>query len=149
MNKAYELRLYDTPLVSFTLQERAYGGFDAEILKVYDGVSALLTGCGGFRRGNVRGIDREIRCTLATVMSGITQSHFNGTTGCGIAEVVQVTNSESVSGTGVVAVRATAFLADAGTLFDLRFRQIVEVDNTLGRVGNVYTGTRHNGIIVN
>ncbi|MCL2671590.1 MAG: XRE family transcriptional regulator [Clostridiales bacterium] len=42
MNKAYELRLYDTPLVSFTLQERAYGGFDAEILKVYDGVSALL-----------------------------------------------------------------------------------------------------------
>jgi len=42
MDNVYELRLYDTPLLSFTLQEREYGGLDAQIRKVHSSQKALF-----------------------------------------------------------------------------------------------------------
>jgi hypothetical protein len=86
-----------------------------------------------------------MQVTFTTIVSGIVQFDFNGTTGRRITEVVQVANAKSVSSAETTTVRATAFLADEGTLLKLRLRKIMGMDNTFGRVGNILTGTRHGG----
>jgi hypothetical protein len=56
--------------------------------------------------------------------------------------------AKGVSGAGMIAVRATAFFADIGTISDLRLGQVVGIDNTFSGVGNILTGTGHGGFLL-
>jgi len=117
------------------LNDEANGKFDHRIRVI------------GFRGCNVRGVDGKMVVTFAAVMFGIVQHDFDGTTGDGIAEVMELPFSQGVPGAEAVALGTPAFLADAGTAFELGERQIVGIDDSFGRVGNVGTGTRHAGIL--
>jgi hypothetical protein len=56
--------------------------------------------------------------------------------------------AKGVSSTGVIAVRAAAFFADKGTLFERRWGQVMGIDNTFGGIGNVGTGTGHSRFFI-
>ena len=101
----------------------------------------------GLRWSNVRRVNREMRLTFATIMFGIVQDGFGGTTGRRVAEVVELSLAKGVSRAGMLAVGASAFFADAGTFFERRFWQIIGIDNTFGGVGDVWTGSGHGGFL--
>ena len=84
------------------------------------------------RWGDVRRVDREMCFTFATIMFGIVQNSFGGTTGRRIAEVVELSLAKCVASAGVLAVGASAFFADAGTFLERWFWQISGIDNSFG-----------------
>ena len=99
----------------------------------------------GFRWSNVGCVDGEVFFALATIMFGIVQNGFDGTTGRRISKVMELSVAKCVSSAGVIAVRAPAFFAGTGTLFVRRFGQVCGIDNTFGGVGNILTRAGHSG----
>jgi hypothetical protein len=53
-----------------------------------------------------------------------------------------------MSSAETIAVRTSTFFANAGTLSELRFREIIGIDNTFSGVGNVLTGSGHGGFLL-
>jgi len=80
--------------------------------KVDDSIRVL-----GLRRSNMRCVDGEMVFAFATVMSGVSQLDFNRLTGRRIAEVVQVSDFESVTAAEPFAEGATAFLCGRESVF--------------------------------
>jgi hypothetical protein len=100
-------------------------------------------GVGGFGRGEVGRVDGKEGLTFTTVMNGITQNDFDGATGKAIAEVMQQTLSDNVLSGEILAVRTSTFVADTRAMLCLGGRQIGRIDDSFGRVGNIFTGTGH------
>ena len=101
------------PEVSTRLSEGQAVVNDESDGKVDDRIRVL-----GLRRSNVRCVDGGMVFAFATVMSGVSQWDINRLTGRRIAEVVQVSDIESVTAAETIAEWATAFFADVRAFFD-------------------------------
>lgn len=102
----------------------------------------------GMRCDDVCRVDLEVFITFATIMNGILKQDVDGTTGCGIAEMMDFPFANFVPRCRSLAVGAAAFFWGSGAVFCFRFRQIVGMDDSFGRVGLVLAGSGHGVILL-
>ena len=107
-----------------------------------------FVGIVGVGSGDVRRIDLKILVTLATIMNGIVQVNIDGASGSRVAEMMEFPFPYFMPGRRSFAERAAAFFRRSGTLFCFRRREIVGIDDSFGRVGQVFTGAGHGMILL-
>lgn len=107
-----------------------------------------VVGIVGVRSGDVRRIDLKVFITLATIVNGISEMNIDGTTGGRIAEMTEFPLPYFMPGRGSLAERTAAFFRRSRALSGFGRRKIVWIDNSFGRVGQVFTRSGHGVILL-
>jgi len=96
--------------------------------------------------GSITQINVEMLATWATVVRRVCHQEINRMTGVQIAEVMQRALSGCVARGELTTARAGSVLVVTMIKSQLRFWEVLDIDNPLGGVWHVFTRSVHDGL---